>query len=38
MRKLLSILLLFVNSLTFLIGLGFLFGEDKEKENDLKQE
>lgn len=38
MRRFLSILLLVVNSLTFLIGLGFLFGEDKEKENDLKQE
>ncbi|SUJ02956.1 Uncharacterised protein [Sporosarcina pasteurii] len=38
MRKFLSVLLLIVNSLTFLIGLGFLFGEDKEKDNDLKQE
>ncbi|KGX84634.1 hypothetical protein N784_12190 [Pontibacillus litoralis JSM 072002] len=38
MRKFLSVLLLIVNSLTFLIGLGFLFGEDKEKDNNLRQE
>ena len=37
MKKFLSILLLVVNSLTFFIGLGFLFGED-EKDKDLKQE
>lgn len=30
MKKLFSVLLLAVNSLTFIHGLGFLFGDDEE--------
>ncbi len=33
-RKVFSVVLQLVHSLTFLIGLGFLFGEDKKKDND----
>ena len=38
MKKFLSVLILIVNSFTFLIGLGFLFGEDEDKSKVLKQE
>jgi len=37
-KKFLSILLLIVNSLTFFIGLGFLFGEDDKKDKGSKQD
>lgn len=38
MKKVLSILLFVVNSFTFLIGLGFLFGDDDENDKGLKQD
>jgi len=34
MKKILSILLLIMNSISFAIGLGLLFGEDEETKND----
>ena len=34
MRKVLSVSLLVVNAITFIIGLGFLFGEDGEGKID----
>lgn len=30
MKRVLSIVLMIVNSITFIVGLGFLFGDDQE--------
>ena len=38
MKKLLAVLLTIINAFTFFIGLGFLFGDDEDQRNVLKQE